>query len=565
MLVIPYTVTDEHGDSDSSTLTITVTGTNDAPVAVVDTAEVDEDLSISGSVATNDSDVDNGAVLSYALDDPAPAGLTFGDDGGWSFDASSYDSLAEDEELVLVIPYTVTDEHGDSDSSTLTITVTGTNDAPVAVVDTAEVDEDLSISGSVATNDSDVDDGAVLSYALDDPAPAGLTFGDDGGWSFDASSYDSLAEDEELVLVIPYTVTDEHGDSDSSTLTITVTGTNDAPVAVVDTAEVDEDLSISGSVATNDSDVDNGAVLSYALDDPAPAGLTFGDDGGWSFDASSYDSLAEDEELVLVIPYTVTDEHGDSDSSTLTITVTGTNDAPVAVVDEDTTSENEVLTVDVLANDTDVDNSAVLTVTAASAPAGQGTASVVANQVEFDPGLDFDHLAVGESVQVVVDYTIEDEHGASSSSTLTITVTGTNDEPVAVADLASTDEDTSVLIDVLANDDDPDASDVLAITGASVTTGLGTVTIESGQLRYNPGSAYNYLAAGESAEVVLSYTIDDGNGGTDTESVTVTINGLADEVVPPPVYMGDDDPNNFDDIFGCRCSGTIPDYRHRWR
>ena len=105
-------------------------------MAVVDTAEVDEDLTISGSVATNDSDADNGAVLSYALDDPAPAGLTFDDDGSYSFDASSHYSLAADEELVLVIPYTVTDEHGDSDSSTLTITVTGTNDAPVAVADT---------------------------------------------------------------------------------------------------------------------------------------------------------------------------------------------------------------------------------------------------------------------------------------------------------------------------------------------------------------------------------------------------------------------------------------------
>ena len=62
--------------------------------------------------------------------------------------------------------------------------------------------------------------------------------------------------------------------------------------------------------------------------------------------------------------------------------------------------------VDVLANDTDVDNGAVLTVTAASAPAGQGTASVVGNQVQFDPGTDFDYLAAGESADVVVNYTI---------------------------------------------------------------------------------------------------------------------------------------------------------------
>ena len=52
-------------------------------------------------------------------------------------------------------------------TSTLTITVTGTNDAPVAVADTNAGSEDSTITGTVATNDSDVDDGAVLTYALD--------------------------------------------------------------------------------------------------------------------------------------------------------------------------------------------------------------------------------------------------------------------------------------------------------------------------------------------------------------------------------------------------------------
>ena len=58
-------------------------------------------------------------------------------------------------------------------------------------------------------------------------------------------------------------------------------------------------------------------------------------------------------------------------------------------------ARTQPILVDVLANDTDVDNGAVLTVTAASAPAGQGSASVVGNQVQFDPGTDFDDLADG--------------------------------------------------------------------------------------------------------------------------------------------------------------------------
>ena len=73
-------------------------------------------------------------------------------------------------------------------TSTLTITLTGTNDTPVAVADTNAGNEDTTITGTVATNDSDVDDGAVLSYATTGPVPAGLTFNSNGSYSFDAAT-----------------------------------------------------------------------------------------------------------------------------------------------------------------------------------------------------------------------------------------------------------------------------------------------------------------------------------------------------------------------------------------
>ena len=95
----------------------------------------------------------------------------------------------------VVANYTVTDEHGATRTSTLTITLTGTNDAPVAVADTNAGSEDSTITGTVATNDSDVDDGAILSYSLDAPV-AGLTLNADGSYSFDAgnAAYQHLAQ-----------------------------------------------------------------------------------------------------------------------------------------------------------------------------------------------------------------------------------------------------------------------------------------------------------------------------------------------------------------------------------
>src|SRR6202040_411454 len=195
-VIANYTVTDDHGATSTSTLTITLTGTNDAPVAVADTNSGNEDTTISGTVATNDSDVDDGATLTYSLNAPV-AGLTLATDGSYSFNAgnAAYQHLAQGATTNVIANYTVTNDHGATSTSTLTITLTGTNDAPVAVADTNSGNEDTTISGTVATNDSDVDDGATLTYSLNAPV-AGLTLATDGSYSFNAgnAAYQHLAQ-----------------------------------------------------------------------------------------------------------------------------------------------------------------------------------------------------------------------------------------------------------------------------------------------------------------------------------------------------------------------------------
>ena len=63
------------------------------------------------------------------------------------------------------------------------------------------------------------------------------------------------------------------------------------------------------------------------------------------------------------------------------------------------------------------------------------------NQVVLQsPATDYNYLAVGESVNVVIDYTISDGNGGTDSAQLTVTVTGTNDGPVAVNNSGTTDE-----------------------------------------------------------------------------------------------------------------------------
>lgn len=511
---------------------------NSPPVAGDDTLAATEGSgTVNLSVTANDSDPD-GNALTYTANGTLPVGVTLSAAGAVTFDSNNaeYNSLAAGATRALTFSYTVNDGNGGTDTANVTLTVTGTNDAPVAVADTAAATEDApAVTGSVATNDSDVDAGTTLTYALAAPV-AGLTLNANGTYSFDPSNaaYQPLAAGATQVVVANYTVSDGAGGTANSTLTITLTGVNDAPVAVADVATATEDGAVvTGSVATNDSDVDNGAVLTYALVGTAPAGVTLNADGSYSFDPSvaAYQSLALGETSDVVVSYTVTDENGATATSTLTITVTGVNDAPVAVADVATATEDAApMTGSVATNDSDVDNGAVLTYTLDAAV--DGLTLNADGSYSFDPSdAAYQSLAVGETTDVVASYTVTDENGATSTSTLTITVTGVNDAPVAVADVATAIEDgPDVTGSVATNDSDVDASDVLTYTLAAPVAGLtlnadGTYTFDTSD------PAYQSLRTDATQVVVANYTVSDGNGGTADSTLTITITGTNDAPV----------------------------------
>ena len=311
-------------------------------------------------------------------------------------------------------------------------------------------------------------------------------------------------------------------------------GSNNAPIAGDDHVFIDEDTGVyssgTDSVLDNDFDIEGSALT---LTNPGVyvgtyGTLTLNADGTYSYALNaSTQELAEGAAVTDSFNYTVSDGSA-TDTGALVFHIDGNNDAPVANPDAASGHENQVLTVDVIANDDDVDDGAVLTVIAASVPAGQGSVSIVGNQVEFDPGADFDDLAVGESEAVVISYTIEDEHGATDSSVVNVTVTGTNDGPVANPDAASTSENAAVTIDVLVNDDDVDNGAVLTVTAASAPVGQGTANVVANQVEFDPGTDFDYLAVGESVVVNLGYSIEDEHGASASSTIAVTVTGTND-------------------------------------
>ncbi len=553
--------------STPSTLTVTITGTNDAPVTTVDTAAVQEDLSISasGNVLANDSDVDQGTVLTVA-NAGVFAGqygqLTLNVDGSYTYalDNASpgVQSLAEGQVVTEIFTYQATDGLV-STPSTLTVTITGTNDAPVTTVDTAAVQEDLSVtaSGNVLSNDTDVDQGTVLSVA-NAGVFAGqygqLTLNVDGSYSYalDNASLgvQSLAEGQVVTETFAYQATDGIT-STPSTLTVTITGTNDAPVTTVDTAAVQEDLSItaSGNVLSNDTDVDQGTVLQVA-NAGVFAGqygtLTLNADGSYTYalDNASLgvQSLAEGQVVTETFAYQATDGIT-STPSTLTVTITGTNDAPVTTVDTAAVQEDLSIsaTGNVLANDTDVDQGTVLSVANAGVFVGQfGTLTLNADgsytYALDNASLGVQSLAEGQVVTETFAYQATDGI-TSTPSTLTVTITGTNDAPVTTVDTAAVQEDLSITAsgNVLANDTDVDQGTVLTVANAGVFAGqFGTLTLNAdGSYTYvldNASLGVQSLAEGQVVTESFAYQATDGITSTPS-TLTVTITGTNDAPV----------------------------------
>ncbi|VEF24166.1 Putative Ig domain [Shewanella baltica] len=198
------------------------------------------------------------------------------------------------------------------------------------------------------------------------------------------------------------------------------------------------------------------------------------------------------------------------DPSGVSVILNG-NHLPVANPDAASLPWNQSLDVDVLANDTDSDGD---TLTVTQVTSEFGTAVILANQqLSYTPATDF----IGTDVLV---YSITDGKGGTASTELTVVVSG-NTAPTTVNDSAATDDRTSLLLDVLSNDSDPDGN---VLTLVSATAQQGAVSVESNKLRYIPKAGFDGVDT-------MTYQISDGLGGEATGQVFITVKAYQEVVI----------------------------------
>ncbi|WP_251329214.1 Ig-like domain-containing protein [Haloplanus pelagicus] len=310
---------------------------------------------------------------------------------------------------------------------------------------------------------------------------------------------------------------------------------NSAPTASDDSATTDEDTSVTVDVVANDSDPDGDALNVSAITNGPSHGTA---QITASNDAVQFDPGA-DATSDVSITYEVSDGNGGTDTATLNVTVTPVNDAPTANDDTATTDEDTSVTVDVVANDTDPDGDA-LDVSAITNGPSHGTARITGasnDAVQFDPGAD-------ATSDVSITYEVSDGNGGTDTATLNVTVTPVNDAPTANDDTATTDENTLLSVDdgdsadllERSTDVEGDSLSLSAVDGESFSSGR-TVTLDSGATVtvdgdgswvYDPNGQFGSLGDGQTDTDSFTYSVADGNGGTDRGTITVTITGVGE-------------------------------------
>ena len=355
---------------------------------------------------------------------------------------------------------------------------------------------------------------------LTQPDEGSVTNNGDGTFSFNPNSdFQDLAAGETRQVTFTYEAVDDSGTandtSEPATVTITITGTNDKPTAEVASVSATEDgTAVTGSFSATDADTTDTHTFNI-LTQPDEGSVTNNGDGTFSFNPNSdFQDLAAGETRQVTFTYEAVDDSGTandtSEPATVTITITGTNDKPTAeVASISATEDGAAVTGSFSATDTDTTDTHTFNILTQPDEGsvtnnGDGTFS-------FNPNSDFQDLAAGETRQVTFTYEAVDDSGTandtSEPATVTITITGTNDAPVAVVDSDTTSVGSTLLMDVLANDTDIDSDDnasnfsldTVNITGISDADGSrtingGTATVENNQLKFVPGSDFDYLA-----------------------------------------------------------------------
>ena len=411
--------------------------------------------------------------------------------------------------------FSVNDGKADSDQVTISVTVLAVNDAPIANPQSETTKVNKSVSA--ALTGSDVDGEPLMFIICKKPEHGTLTF--DSNFSTNGNLiYEPLPN---FTGPDSFTFKLNDGEVDSAPTTVSINVVpNLLPVAEAHSATTVEDTPVEIRLMGSDPDSD---PLAYSMVTDPSHGSLKGTAPNLTYTPNSnfygLDSFT----------FKVNDGTVNSARATVSITVFPVNDPPVANGDTIVTQEDTpVVTIDVLANDTDIDNVGrylyldTFSVTAVS----QGTnGSVTINPdstLAYSPHANF----YGNDVFT---YTISDDKGRTDTARVNVTVNMVNDAPV-ITSAPVTTATVGALYTYDVNAVDPDVGDTLTY---SLTTKTADMTINSttGLIQWKPTKVGDNKVAVKVADSNSTPTLD-------TQSFTITVNPAPPKIATLTVLDG---------------------------
>lgn len=496
---------------------VSVTNLDDInPRAVNDNATTDEDNSTLINVVANDKGLDKGGIVVTVISQPTNGSAEVLADNTVRYTPNGLYNGND------IFTYRVSDGNGGYDEADVTVSVTFADDIPVAIDDSRGTSINTPVVVDVLFNDYGVEDGGILVSISSAPALAqGTAFANaDNTITFTpAPGYLGTA-------TFKYKVKDADNDEAEANVTINVRSANHTPVAVNDNVTTILNTAKNINVLANDSGLEDGFGSLTIYTNPANGVAVVNTNRTVTYTPNTGFSGTDTFRYLLI------DVDGDYSIATVTIIVSSKPDyLPNANDDGRGTNMNTAVTVDVLVNDTGLEDG-VASVVLNSSPVN-GVAIVNANNtVTYTPNSGY----VGVEI---FGYQICDTDGDCSSANIRITVKDvSNSNPIAVADNVTTTVNNAIDINVLANDSGlEDGFGTLIIHS---TPAFGTAIVNANRtITYTP----TYMFVGEET---FDYMVTDKDG--DYAIATVTVN-----VIDRPDYV----PVANDDRRGCSFNQSV--------
>ena len=481
----------------NDTLFFTVTPINNLPTVQNDTITIFEDNNAISNILLNDSDPDGPVSVSLTIVlNPTNGTVTINAAGNYAY-LPNNNYFGTD-----TIVFSVCDTDNNCINDTLFVTVLPVNDNIIVVNENFSTNENTPFSGNILVNDTDVDGTAITVSTTAVVLPSNGTVLINSNGAIDYVPNAGFAGVDTIVVNVCDSGFPLPASCSNDTIFITVIDVNLPPIVFNENVITDEDIAISGTVITTDTDPEGTILSAVATPIFGPVNGTIIINANGNFTYTPNSNFNGVDTVVVQICDNGIPLPAACSLDTIFITINAINDAPLILNDTASTLSNQTAVGNILLNDTDIENTTLIVDSINIIGPSNGTIVVNINgDFVYTPnagyyGQDTIYINVCDSgiplpVSCVVD-------------TLVITI-----NPIAAIANAGTDQTICI--------------DSLILSGNSTPVGNGLWTVISGNAVFADSSIFNTTAYNLTVgQNVLMWSIT-SNSVTTTDTVVIIL------------------------------------------